>query len=381
MTKQRRRVLHVLTVADSLLFLRGQGEFMRDHGWDISVACDPGTRFDAMLKVAGCEGHPISMARAITPAQDVATVARLVRLIRELRPDIVHAHTPKGGLLGMTAAAIAGIDRRLFHMRGLPSETARGRTRLILTGAERATCGLAKQVVCVSPSLLEVAHERRVLPKRKGVVLGAGSGNGVDSSRFTPPTSAEREDVRHEMGWSGEVVFLFVGRLVGDKGVRELASAWRRVRELVPNSRLVLAGPWEPRDPVPDVVRKELERDTRVEMPGYVSDPRPLYRAADVVVLPSKREGFPNVPLEGAAMQLPVITTMATGCRDSVISGETGFLVPTESVQALVDAMTKLGVDAALRREMGARGRKRVETEFSPSIIWESLLGIYRSWV
>lgn len=370
-------VLHVLTVADSLIFLKGQAAFMRTQGIELVVACADGPRFDEMIERTGCPGFRVPMARAITPRKDVVALRALTRVIHQVQPDIVHGHTPKGGLIGMLAATACGISRRVFHLRGLAAETSVGWRRSLLLNADRVTCGLANRVVCVSPSLLDTAVKHHVLPRRKGRVLSKGSGNGVDSLHFGVPGAEERKTARRELGLGEGVAFLFLGRLVGDKGIRELTTAWEHMRRSHPTARLILAGPWEERDGVDARTRRALEDDPSVLVTGFVSDPRGLYHAADALVLPSHREGFPNVPLEAASSGLPVITTMATGCRDAVIDGVTGFLVPVDDAVALRQAMARLANDAGLRREMGARGRARVVESFRPEQIWRELAGLY----
>ncbi|MCA9629427.1 MAG: glycosyltransferase family 4 protein [Myxococcales bacterium] len=322
----------------------------------------------------------VPMRRAFAPLSDLVAVARLVALMRRSRPDIVHAHTPKGGLLGMIAATIAGVPARIYHMRGLPFVTAKGARRRILRMTERVATGLSKKTICVSHSLREVAIRERVASSHKLIVLASGSGNGVDAEFLFNPDRVcrHRERLRHELDMPVDsLVVGFVGRLVLDKGLRELAVVWRQLRENFPTARLLIVGPEEERDAAPLELLAEFDRDRRVSRLGQRKDMPDLYAAMDVVVLPSHREGFPNVPLEAAAMGLPVVTTDVPGCRDAVEDGATGTLVPVGNVAALQRALEQYLRHATLRQVHGLAGRERVLREFNPRRIWTELTRLY----
>jgi glycosyltransferase involved in cell wall biosynthesis len=377
----RRRLLHVTTVPMSLVFLKGQVGFMKASGFDVAAVSSPGPDLDAFAEAQGVAVHAVEMPRSITPVHDVGAVARLRAVIRALRPDVVHAHTPKGGLLGMIAATLAGVPVRVYHMRGLPMMTATGTRRRLLAATERVACRLAHSVICVSHSLREVAVAEGLCPPGKIRVLLGGSGNGVDASgRFDPARldPSARADTRRTLGIPDDAVVVgFVGRLVRDKGIVELAAAWRDVREACPAAHLLLVGPFEPQDPVPADVEAALRDDPRVHLAGMDWNTPPLYAAMDVVTLPTYREGFPNVPLEAAAMGLPVVATRVPGCVDAVADGVTGALVPAQDATALAAAILPYVRDRALRAQHGAAGRARVLREFRQEALWEALRGEY----
>ncbi|HEX8907767.1 MAG TPA: glycosyltransferase family 4 protein [Anaeromyxobacteraceae bacterium] len=369
------RLVHVTTVPESLFFLRGQPRYLRQRGFEVTAVSSPGESLERFRRDEEVCAHAVPMARAITPARDLVALARLTDLLRRLRPDIVDAHTPKGGLLGMLAARLAGVPVRIYHLHGLRYLTARGLSRRVLRLTERLSAALATRVLCVSRSVADVAAAEGVVPAGKlGVLLG-GSINGVDAAnRFVPPTPAEAASARAALGIpAGAPVLGFVGRLVREKGIVELWRAWSSLREELPELRLVLVGPLEPPDPLPREVQAGLEGDARVLMAGLRWDTPRYFRALDVLALPSYREGFPVVPLEAAAMGLPVVATRVPGCVDAIVDGVTGTLVPPRDPAALASALRAYLADPELRRRHGAAARARVLRDFDQERIWSAL--------
>jgi glycosyltransferase involved in cell wall biosynthesis len=371
------RVVHVATDPTSFSFLRGQARFMAERGVVLHGIASPGEYLRTFSAAENVPTDAVNMPRRITPLRDLVAVAQLVRRLRRLRPHIVHSHTPKGGLLGMIAAWLARTPVRIYHMRGLPMLSAQGRKRLLLRTTERLACALSHRVLCVSHSVRDIAIAEGLASASKLRVLAEGSGNGVDArGRFDPgqlPSEA-RARTREQLGIPLEAFVIgFIGRLVRDKGVVELAEAWQTVRELRPDAHLILVGPFEPQDPVPSEVRAALERDERVHLTGVVWDTPPLYSAMDVVALPTYREGFPNVVLEASAMERPVVATRVPGCIDAVVDGVTGRLVPPYAGEALAAALLDYAGTPGERDAHGRAGRARVLASFTPQVIWQEL--------
>jgi glycosyltransferase involved in cell wall biosynthesis len=368
---------HVTTVPDSLEFFRGQLDYMTARGFTVRAVTSPGPDLGRFATEFDIRIDAVAMARRLTPCADIVAVAAMQHLFRAHRPVIVHAHTPKGGLLGLTAALAAAIPVRIYHMRGLVFTTATGWRRALLRRTEQLSCDLAHQVFAVSESVRALAVEAKVCDPAKIKVLARGSGNGVDATgRFNPDAVGPeaRRETRARLGIrDDELVVGFVGRLVRDKGVGELVDAWRTIREANGRAHLIVIGAFEPRDAISRETALVMRTDPRIHLVESTFEMPVWYAAMDLVVLPTYREGFPNVLLEAAAMRLPVVASRAPGCVDAVEDGKTGILVPPRDARALAGAIDAYLRNPASRRRPGAAARDRVLGHFRPEPIWQAL--------
>jgi glycosyltransferase involved in cell wall biosynthesis len=375
------KLVHITTVPETLAFLTGQVGFMKLQGFEVHAVSSPGGKLDRFCSREHVSGHAVEMSRCITPLRDLVALLQIWRVFRRIRPTIVHAHTPKAGLLGMLAAAAARVPVRIFEIHGLTYMTASGLRRHLLQWATNIACRVSHRVLCVSCSIRDLAISTGLCPDWKITVPARGSVNGIDAAGVFNPArhaldSSHRVHARY--GISGEsVVMGFVGRLVRDKGLVELSAAWTSLRDEFPRLDLLLVGDAEPHDPLPPNVLAQLRRDPRVHWTGWVDDLPELYGAMNLLVLPSYREGFPVVALEAAAMGLPIVATRVPGCVDAVEHGITGVLVEPRDPSALAEAIRNYLRHPERRTRHGEAARQRVLRDFQPARVWHAVRAEY----
>ena len=374
-------LVHVTTVPQTLRGLfRGQIGYTKRRGFDVTAVCSPGRMFQEAEREHGISIHPVLMPRRISPLIDLKALLKITLLFRKLRPAIVHAHTPKAGLLGMLAAWAARTPVHVYTVMGLRFETISGLRRWLLVQCEKLTCQCAHRVICVSESVRRKAVEEGIVELEKTRVLGYGSSNGVRAERFEPSAEnlARAAQIREELRLpEGPPVVGFVGRLTRDKGIAELVRAYQMLRRQRPDLKLLLVGDFEDGDPVDPDTRRTIVEDPGIVKTGFVNDAAPYYHVMTVLAFPSYREGFPNVPLEAAAAGVPVVAARATGTVDAVVDSLTGLLVPVGNAEALAEGIRRLLEDRALAARLAEVARERAVRDFQPERIWEALYEEY----
>ncbi len=366
-----------ITNPQTCLVLTGRLKALRKAGFQVTLVSSPGPLLDQTARDEGVASEALPMRRGIAPWHDFISLVRLYLLLRRLRPDLTEFSTPKAGLLGTLAARCAGVQRRVYMLRGLRLETAMGFKRLVLLAAERLAASSAHVVLCNSRSLRKKSLELGLAPAEKLQMLGSGSSNGVDIERFSPgPT-----DLRWRLGIPDRVpVIGFVGRLTRDKGIPELLDGFNRLLQQSPEAYLLMVG-WfdDAEDSLDDRQRRMIEEHPRIVCTGFVEDAAPYYRAMDFLILPSRREGFPNAVLEAAASGIPVVTTFATGARNAVVAGVTGLLIPKGSPAAICTASLDLLRDRERRMRMGREARAWVLEYFPEKEVLGMTTAFYRN--
>lgn len=374
------RLCYIVTDSVSTGLLRGQLRRMVDAGFDVTVISSPGERLQRCAAEEGVRAVAVPMARPIRLWQDLMSLVALFLALRSLRPHVVNAGTPKAGLLGMIASFLLRVPVRIYMVRGLRLETVRGPLRWLLALMERISSFCATHVLYVSNSLREVYEELGLGPRQKGVVLLEGSSRGVEIARFA--RTQERTEgglaLRERLGIPPHArVAGFVGRLTRDKGIEDLVKAFLRLEAAHPDLHLLLIGRLEEDDrPSPELIER-MEAHPRIHLAGPMADVAPAYQAMDFLVLPSYREGFPNVVLEASAAGLSTIGYRSTGVRDAVVDGETGELVETGDVEGLAQAIARYADDPALCERRGQAALERVKLHFDQEKVFEALAGFY----
>ncbi len=374
------RILNIVTVSMSAAFFRGQLAFMRNNGFQVAMCSSPGEELNEISAKEGVEAFEVSMEREIRPLQDLVSLWRLYRLMRAYRPTIVNAGTPKAGLLGMLAAQMARVPVRVYLLRGLRIETAAGFKRLVLWIAERLASVCANKVVCVSESLKAAFVSQSLARADKTLVLAAGSSNGVNTERFHVDQDAIKKArlLRGELGIPADApVIGFMGRLTRDKGIIDLVRAYQIVLRKFPRAWLLLLGDLEHGDALPQETVGWLRSHSQVAMIPSVADPTPYYAMTHILAFPSHREGCPNVPLEAAAMELPVVGFQVTGVVDAVQNGVTGTLTSPGDVESFAAALVRYLDDPPLRSKHGMAGRRRILKLFRQETLWRHWADLY----
>lgn len=377
------RILRCITSSGSYGLLAGQLCFLKQHGYEvIGVSGPPVDLSEKASEREGIRTIVISdLVRPISIGNDLKALLELIRVIRKERPDIVHANTPKGSLLGMMAAWWCRVPHRIYTVTGLRFETATGTFRWLLKTMERITCACATKVIPEGEGVKKTLI-REQITKKPLQKIHNGNINGIDIEYFSrsPEIQAKAQELRAQIG--GDFVFVFVGRIVRDKGMIELVDAFERLNQEHPSCRLLLVGSPEPElDPLTEPTSKKLESNPNIYQAGWQTDVRPWLFASDAFAFGSYREGFPNVVLQAGAMGLPSVVTDINGCNEIIIEGKNGYIVPKQDSEALYQGMKKLYEDRAKTKEMSEVSREMIATRYKQEDVWQATLEMYQSLI
>lgn len=375
--ENKRKLIRSSTVPGSLsTFLNGSFEALMGE-YELVLVSSPGKELDELRAKYGMECVAVPMERRMSPFKDLKSLVGLIKVFRDERPYIVHSMTPKAGLLCMMAAWVTKVPRRVHTFTGLVWPTASGLQRRILMFTDWLTCVCATHVIPEGKGVMDDLQKH--ITRKPMRVLGYGNVRGVDMSYW----NRGNVDAKYvaQLKKSGPFTFLFVGRIVKDKGINELVDAFMRVRERVA-VRLFLVGRYEDDiDPIADCTRKSIDEcvDIVYAGPQYGKDLLTYYAASDCFVFPSYREGFPNTVLEAGAMGLPSIVTDINGSREIIENGRNGLIVPSKDVAALADAMVKMVENVEMREKMALCARPMIASRFEQGFVRKCMMEFYRS--
>ncbi len=377
-----KKIVRITTVPLSLeKLLEKQLRFMSNYYEVIAVSSD-GERLRKVGIAEGVRTHEVGLTRKITPIQDLKAVWQLYRFLKKERPFIVHSHTPKAGIVGMLAAKLAGVPHRLHTVAGLPLLETTGIKRTILTAVERLTYSCATKVYPNSKGLQQIILQGKFCNASKLNVIGEGSSNGIDTEHFSRKniSKAEIESLKAKLNITqDDFVFVFVGRIVGDKGINELVAAFDKISSETSNVKLLLVGPYEEDlDPLSELTLKRIRENENILSLGYQQEVRLFLAVSHCLVFPSYREGFPNVVMQAGAMELPGIVTDINGCNEIISHEKNGLIVPVKSVEALYLALHRILSDKELYLRLQQHAREAITSRFEQNVIWEALLTEYQ---
>ena len=377
------KLIRITTVPISLeKLLEGQLSFMQQYFQVTAVSAEQ-ERLQNFGKNNDVDIFSLEMTRQITPFQDLKALIKLVSYLKKERPQIVHTHTPKAGIVGMLAARLAGVPIRLHTVAGLPLMETTGKKRWLLDNVEKLTYRCATRVYPNSKGLYDFILEQKFTTPNKLQIIAGGSSNGINTQYFNPELFSSTENLKLRNALNIKVtdfVFVFVGRLVSDKGINELVSAFSNSKFKIQNSKLLLVGPLETElDPLKEETLQEIKTNPHIISVGYQNDVRPYFSISDALVFPSYREGFPNVVLQAGAMGLPSIVSDINGCNEIIREKENGLIVPPKNTDTLKQAMQQIEQDETLRTKLQRNAREMIVDRFEQTVLWEALLNEYQT--
>ncbi|TDQ09940.1 glycosyltransferase family 4 protein [Pedobacter metabolipauper] len=379
----KNKLIRITTVPLSLeKLLEHQLKFMQQHYQVTAVSADE-PRLKEVGKKEGVDVFSVELTRQITPVADLKALFKLYRFLKKEKPLIVHSHTPKAGTIGMLAAKLAGVPHRLHTVAGLPLMEVTGKKRQLLNLVEKVTYACATRVYPNSFGLKEIIIKENFCTANKLKVIGKGSTNGINTDYFNPEhfTVSERQSLKMELNIKDEdQVFIFVGRLVGDKGINELVAAFKILNKDLPDSKLLLVGDQEQElDPLFPDSMEEIKNNPDIISVGYQADVRPYFAISDVLAFPSYREGFPNVVMQAGAMGLPSIVSDINGCNEIIVENKNGWIVPPKNMSALLDAMIKFVNNKAEVDKLKPDIRNTIVDLYGQKAVWDAILAEYRA--
>ena len=377
------KLIRITTVPLSLeKLLENQLQFMKDHYHITAVSSDK-LRLEKFGQSQGVDVFHVELTRKITPLKDIKAVIKLYKFFKKEQPFIVHTHTPKAGVVGMLASYLARVPNRLHTVAGLPLIEATGFKRSVLNLVEKLTYFCATRVYPNSFALKNIILKYKFTNEKKLNVIGTGSSNGIDTSYFNPElySSEERSKLKRELKIKEQdIVFVFVGRVTGDKGVNELVQAFDRLCQSHKEVKLLIVGPYEDHlDPIKDSSKKIILNNRNIITTGYQQDVRPYFSISNVLTFPSYREGFPNVVLQAGAMGLPSIVTDINGCNEIIQDSLNGKIIPVKDSDSLYKEMVLFLEKKSLLDNLSLGTRKIIKENYEREIFWKELLKEYKT--
>ena len=351
--------------------------------FDITIVSSDKSELEKLGKKQGVKTFCLPLTRKITPFKDIIAILKLYFFLKREKPKIVHSHTPKAGFVGMTASFFAGVPIRMHTVAGLPLMERKFIKKKVLIFIEKLTYLFASNVYSNSKKLMEYILSKKFCSERKIKTLANGSSNGIDTKYFSDNISLKNKNklLNTLEILKNDFVFCYVGRVVKDKGINELVSAFNELNLKSRNCKLIIVGKIENEtNPVSKSTMGIIKKNKNILLTGFKNDVRPYLSIGNCFVFPSYREGFPNVLMQAGAMDLPCIATNINGCNEIIQDNINGFLIPPKNINALVKAMQKI-MDKKLIIKLSKNCRLMVKEKYDQKFFWEILLIEYNNLI
>jgi len=362
--------------------LENQLSFLKSFYDVIAVSSDE-KKLKKFAKSQGVKWYSIKMTRKITPIIDLISLFKMYFFIRREKPDIIHTHTPKAGVIGMFAAYIANVPIRIHTVAGLPLLETTGIKRIILNFVEKLTYKFSTKIYPNSYGLKEIILKNNFTVKNKLKIIGNGSSNGIDTNYFNPDLISKEQNQILKSNLKiqkTDFVFIFIGRIVGDKGINELVEAFNLFSKETSKTKLLLVGNFEDElDPISKSSKNIISNNDKIILAGYQNDVRPYFSISDVLIFPSYREGLPNVVLQAGAMGLPSIVSNINGCNEIIENNINGLVIKVKCIDAIYDAMIKITSDELLFNKLRLNSRDSIKIKYEREALWGMLLKEYEN--
>lgn len=371
------KLVIVTTVPITLTgILAQQPKFLAEH-FDVAIISSPDAELKKIQNSENVATYAVSMQRGISSINDLVSLFKMIKQLRQLKPTIVHSYTPKAGLITMLAGLICRVPIRVHTFTGLIFPTSTGAKKKILTWIDRLICTCATAIVPegngIKNDLIHYGITHKPL-----AVIGSGNIAGVNTELFCKQAVINQGlhlTLQKQLNLPvNAFVFCFVGRFTQDKGFTEILSAFN---ELPDNAHLLLVGEMDERLPLPNEIIKALSSHSRIHNIGWQNDVRPALAISNVSVLPSYREGFPNSPLQAGAMELPCIVSDINGCNEIIKPSFNGWIVPVKDSKALAKAMLK-SMQTDNLEQLGLQARANIVEKFERQTHWQNMLNFYK---
>jgi glycosyltransferase involved in cell wall biosynthesis len=383
MNKIKLSILRITTVQESLeILLKGQLRFFKEQGFEVWMASSITdlTRIKSLEERENSSHFALPLTRKITPLKDLIAIWKTYSLIKKLKPSIVHTHTPKAGMVGMIAAWLAGVPIRLHTIAGLPLMEKIGFTKQLLIYIEKITYLFATAIYPNSFGLHDFIT-KNISNSSKIRVIGNGSSNGIDIEHYkkTDKLIAKSSEIKNNLELNQKFfIWIFIGRVVKDKGINELIEAFVSFQKENSKNYLIIVGNFEQElDPLLPEIKDLINNHEYISHVGFQNDIRPYLLMADVLVFPSYREGLPNVPMQASCLDLPVIATDINGCNEIVKHKINGILIKPKCKYSIKHAMELIYNNESLRNKISSKTRQLTVYKYDQKTVWTNLLNEY----